>query len=250
MKRSFLILLFLVVQGGNARGQTCPPGPPESRYDGSTEGTPLSDGGRQYSFEYAETDGYDCFERFKAWYPRTLYSRNALNANHTVLDMAYAAHGTAAFYNIVVPSTRNYTLTIRYAFDFGLFPGVTDRPEGIKVNGVAITYNMHFPITYSFEDYDCSSILIPLNKGKNIIEIFNVSRHGLARVDTMMVTPGGNVTCSEASPQSRNEQSDSILRTVATNPLLSTDEVEEVQGKRSRLLDDKGPDRIVADTSN
>src|ERR1700730_14557869 len=135
MKRGFLVLLFFVVQGGNARGQTCPPGPPESRYEGSTEGIPLSDGGRQYSFEYAETDGFDCFERDKAWFPAYLHSRNSINANHVVVDMAYAAHGTATFSNVVVPSTRNYTMTIRYAFDFGLFPGVTDRPEGIKVNG-------------------------------------------------------------------------------------------------------------------
>jgi hypothetical protein len=58
---------------------------------------------------------------------------------------------------------------------------VTDRPEGIRVNGVVISYDMHFPITYSFGDYDCSSLLVPLHSGKNTIEIFNVSNHGIAR---------------------------------------------------------------------
>ena len=75
--------------------------------------------------------------------------------------MAYAAHGTATFFSVAVPSNGNYTVTIRYAFAFGGYPGVTDRPEGIKVNGVVISYDMHFPVTYDFEDYDCSSILVP-----------------------------------------------------------------------------------------
>ncbi len=114
--------------------------------------------------------------------------------------MAYAAHGTATFFNVVVPSKGNYTVTIRYAFAFGAYPGVTDRPEGIRVNGVVISYDMHFPITYSFEDYDCSSILAPLNAGKNTIEIFNVSNHGIARADTMTVTQAGSPTCHDAPP--------------------------------------------------
>jgi hypothetical protein len=200
MKRSFLLLLFLVVQGGIANAQTCPPGPPQSRYDGTTAGIPLPGGGRQYSFEYAQIGGFDCFERLRAWYPAYLNSAQSISPNHVIIDMAYAAHGTATFFSVVVPSKGNYTVTIRYAFAFGLFPGVSDRPEGIRVNGVVISYDMHFPITYSFGDYDCSSILVPLNAGKNTIEIFNVGNHGIARADTMTVTQPGNPSCHDTAP--------------------------------------------------
>jgi hypothetical protein len=200
MKRSFLLLLFLVVQGRIAKGQTCPPGPPQSRYDGTTVGIPLPGGGRQYSFEYAQIGGFDCFERLRAWFPAYLNSAQSISPNHIIVDMAYATHGTATFFSVVVPSKGNYTVTIRYAFAFGAFPGVTDRPEGISVNGVVISYDMHCPITYSFEDYDCSSILVPLNAGKNTIEMFNVSNHGIARADTMTVTQAGSATCRDAPP--------------------------------------------------
>lgn len=200
MKRGFLLLLLLVVQGGIANAQTCPAGPPPSRYDGSTAGIALPGGGRQYSFEYAKMGGFDCFERLKAWYPAYLYSAQSISPNHVIVDMAYAVHGTATFLNVDVPSNGNYTMTIRYAFAFGLFQGVTDRPEGIRVNGVVISYDMHFPITYSFGDYDCSSILVPLNAGRNTIEIFNVNNHGIARADAMTVTQPGNPTCRDTAP--------------------------------------------------
>jgi hypothetical protein len=108
-------------------------------------------------------------------------------------------HGTAAFHNVVVPSRDNYVLTFRYAFAYGNFPKVTDRPEGVAVNGVVITYNMHFPITYSFEDYEYAKIIVPLNAGKNTIQIFNVSNHGVARLDTMIVTPSFHSLCSDAA---------------------------------------------------
>jgi hypothetical protein len=75
-----------------------------------------------------------------------------------------------------------------------------DRPEGIRVNGVVTSYDMHFPITYSFGDYDCSSLLVPLHAGKNTIEIFNVSNHGIARADTMTVTLPGTQSCHDTAP--------------------------------------------------
>jgi hypothetical protein len=200
MKRGFLLLLFLAVQGAITKGQSCPPGPPPSRYNGTTTGIALPGGGRQYSFEYAKIGGFDCFESHKAWYPAYLYSAQSISPNHAIVDMAYAVHGTATFFNVDVPSNGNYTMTIRYAFDFGLFPGVTDRPEGIRVNGVVVSYDMHFPITYSFGDYDCSSLLVPLHAGKNTIEMFNVSSHGIARADTITLTPPGTPSCHDTAP--------------------------------------------------
>jgi hypothetical protein len=115
-----------------------------------------------------------------------------------VLDMAYTTKGTATFFDVVVPTSGNYRMLVRYAFAFGLFPGVTDRPEGLMVNGVVITYNMHFPITYSFDDYDYESITVPLNMGKNTIQFFNVTDHGVARLDTMVIAATTNGICSDA----------------------------------------------------
>jgi hypothetical protein len=199
MKKAYrFLLVFMVLEVGTAMGQTCPPGPPTSRYDGTTAGTAVPGGGLQFSFEYAQIAGFDCFEHFKTWFPSYGHSTHSISPNHIVIDMAYAAHATATFYNVVVPSADNYTLTVRYAFAFGFFPGITDRPEGIMVNGVVITNDMHFPITHSFETYADSSILIPLNAGKNTIQMFNVTNHGVARLDTMTVAPSGSSACSGA----------------------------------------------------
>src|SRR5262249_56141360 len=90
---------------------------------------------------------FDCFEQLSSWFPSYFTSSNSISPTHVVVDMAYAAQATATWFNVVVPSTGNYTLTVRYAYASGLFPGVTDRPEGITVNGVAITSDLHFPIT-------------------------------------------------------------------------------------------------------
>jgi hypothetical protein len=103
--------------------------------------------------------------------------------------MAYAASGTMSFKNVVVPADGAYTITFRYAFASGLFPGVKDRPEGIAVNGIAVTDAMHFPITGNFEAYQDSSIQVHLNAGTNVIDVFNVSDHGVSRLDTMTVAP-------------------------------------------------------------
>lgn len=200
MKKAFLFsLLFFLLEVCTVRAQTCPPGPPASPHDGTTEGIALPGGSRQFNFEYAKLAGFDCFEQLGTWFPSDVHSLNSISPHHAVLDMAYAVHGTATFYNVLAPSSGNYTLSIRYAYQFGLFPGVTDRPEGIAVNGVVITYDMHFPITYSFEDYDYSTFLVPLNAGKNTIQMFNVTGHGVARLDAMIVAPSGSSVCSDAA---------------------------------------------------
>ena len=207
-----LILLGLCV--GTVMAQSCPPGPPQSRYDGSTGGTALPNGGLQFNFEYAKVTGFDCFEQLSTWFPETVHSYSSTSPNHLALDMAYAVPATATFSNVVVPTKGNYILAIRYAYGFGHFPGITDRPEGIMVNGVVITYDMHFPITSSFEDYDYSRILVPLNEGQNTIQLFNVSDHGVGRLDTMIIMPSGNTVCSGAPSSSESPRT--LLTSIAS----------------------------------
>jgi hypothetical protein len=77
----------------------------------------------------------------------------------------------------------------RYAFASGLFPGVTNRKMGLKVNGTVITGSERFPITGSFETYQDSTLQVHLNAGKNSIQMFAVDDHGVSRVDEMTVTP-------------------------------------------------------------
>jgi hypothetical protein len=207
MGKIYFLLLVLVLSSSTVMGQTapsppppntCPPGPPPSPHDGNTDGTLLPNGERQFNFQYAQLGGFDCFEQFREWFPQNLNSTNAISPNHLVLDMAYTTIGTATFLNVQVPATDNYNMVVRYAFEFGLFPGVTDRPEGVKANGVVITYNMHFPITYSFEDYEYSSLVVPLHAGKNTIQFFNVTNHGVPRLDTMAITGKTAAICSDA----------------------------------------------------
>jgi hypothetical protein len=103
--------------------------------------------------------------------------------------MAYADSGTMTFKNVVVPSDGNYSITFRYAFASGLFPGVKDRPMGLGVNGTVVSDAMHFPITGSFSVYQTSTITAALKAGVNTIDMFNVSDHGVSRLDTMTVIP-------------------------------------------------------------
>jgi hypothetical protein len=173
----------------------CPPGPPASRGDGMAAGVPVA-GGTQYYFKDALLAGFDCFEQLSAWFPSYISSANSISPTHQVVDMAYAAEGTATFLNVVAPANGNYTLSFRYAYASGLFPGVKDRPEGILVNGVVITNNLHFPITGDFGAYENSSLIVPLSAGKNTVQMFNIAGASIARADAMTVTPTGSTTCA------------------------------------------------------
>jgi hypothetical protein len=166
-----------------------PPGtpPPKSPGNGEVAGIPAPGGGQLYYCKDALLGGFDWFDRLHAWFPEVLHSSGANTPSHQVVDMAYAVKGTMTFKNVVVPKTGTYTVTFRYAFASGLFPGVKDRPMGLSANGTVVTKLMHFPITGSFENYQNSSIQVPLKAGKNTIVVFNVSDHGVARVDTMTV---------------------------------------------------------------
>ena len=50
--------------------------------------------------------------------------------------------------NVVVPASGLYTVTWRYAFQGGLFPGVNNRQMGLKVNGTVITIDSGGNIEY------------------------------------------------------------------------------------------------------
>src|SRR5262245_11437502 len=186
------ILLFLGV--GTALGGTCPPGPPTSRGDGTIAGVAVA-GGSQYYFKDALLANFDCFEQLSSWFPSYFTSSNSISPNHQVVDIGYAAPATATFFNVVVPTSGNYTLTVRYAYASGLFPGVTDRPEGISVNGVVITNDMHFPITGNFETFQNSSIVVPLSAGKNTVQMFNIASASISRADALTITAAGTSSC-------------------------------------------------------
>src|SRR5215471_8841466 len=103
--------------------------------------------------------------------------------------MAYATEGTMTFSNVVVAASGLYTVDWRYAFQGGLFPGVTNRQMGLMVDGTVITTTERFPITGSFDVYQHSFLQVHLNAGVNSISMLAVSNHGVSRVDQMTVTP-------------------------------------------------------------
>jgi hypothetical protein len=152
-------------------------------------------GGTQYYFKDALLANFDCFEQLSSWFPSYFHSTNSIAPTQEVVDMAYAAQATATWFNVVVPTSGNYTLTVRYAYASGLFPGVTDRPEGISVNGVVITSDMHFPITGNFETFENSSITVPLNAGKNTVQMFNIASASISRADALTITAAGSTSC-------------------------------------------------------
>ena len=168
-----------------------PPGtkPPVSPGNGEVPGIPQAGGGSLYYAKDAKLDGFEWFARLHGWFPEVLHSSNAVTPTHQVVDMAYADTGSMTFKNVQVAAAGTYRVTFRYAFASGLFPGVTDREMGLSVNGQVAVNPMHFKITGSFETYRDSSVLVHLNQGTNVISLFNVSEHGVSRVDTMTVTP-------------------------------------------------------------
>jgi hypothetical protein len=167
-----------------------PPGtpPPVSPGNGQVPGAPLPGGGSLFYAEDAKLGGFAWFDRAHGWFPEVLHSRNAVSPGHKAVDMAYADQGSMTFFNVNVSTAGAYEVTFRYGFGPGLFPGITDRQMGLSVNGQVVVDPMHFPITSSSR-YSSSSALVRLNQGQNVISLFNISEHGVARVDTMTVTP-------------------------------------------------------------
>jgi fibronectin type 3 domain-containing protein len=133
--------------------------------------------------------GFDWFQTLTGWFPQVLGSSAALSPGGQVVDMAYASEGSMTFNDVVVPTAGLYTVTWRYAFQGGLFPGVNNRQMGLEVNGTVITSTERFPITGNFETYQNSSLQVHLNAGVNSVSMLAVSDHGVSRVDEMTVTP-------------------------------------------------------------
>jgi F5/8 type C domain/Fibronectin type III domain len=133
--------------------------------------------------------GFDWFQTLTGWFPQVLGSSGSNSPGQRVVDMAYAQEGTMTFNNVVVPTAGLYTVDWRYAFQGGLFPGVTDRQMGLVVNGTVITRTQRFPITGSFDVYSDSTLQVQLKAGVNSISQIAVSDHGLSRVDQLIVTP-------------------------------------------------------------
>jgi hypothetical protein len=162
--------------------------PPPIGTGGTVAGTP-SGNGKVYYCKDALLAGFDWFQTLQGWFPQVLGSTGALSPGNRVVDMAYSTRGSMAFNNVVVPASGLYTIDYRYAFASGLFPGVTNRRMGLRVNGRAITSTQRFLITGSFDTYQHSALQVRLTAGVNSISQVAVTDHGVARVDQMTVTP-------------------------------------------------------------
>jgi hypothetical protein len=162
--------------------------PPPVGTGGNVAGVASGNATTYYAVD-ALLDGFDWFQMQNGWFPQVLYSSGSMSPGQLVVDMAYSSRGSMTFNNVVVPAGGLYTLNWRYAFDWGLFPGVTNRRMGLRVNGETITTAERFLITGSFDDFQRSSLQVDLNAGVNSIALFAVSNHGVPRVDQMIVTP-------------------------------------------------------------
>jgi len=63
------------------------------------------------------------------------------------------------------------------------------------VNGVVINNDMHFPFTGNFETFENSSITVPLNAGKNTVQMFNIASASISRADALTITAAGTSSC-------------------------------------------------------
>ena len=187
-------IYFYEVTAVNSAGES-----PRSAEDASKTPPPVTTGGNTpgvasgnslvFYAKDALLGGLDWFQKLTGWFPQVLGSSGANSPGHVAVDMAYATHGTMTFNDVVVPTSGLYTIDWRYAFAFGLFPGVTNRQMGLSVNGAVITGTERFPVTGSFETYQDSTIQVHLNAGKNSIQMFAIDSHGVSRVDEMTITP-------------------------------------------------------------
>lgn len=162
--------------------------PPPAGTGGSTPGVASGNSLIFYGKD-ALLGGFDWFQALTGWFPQVLGSSGANSPGHLAVDMAYSTEGTMTFNDVVEPAAGLYTVDWRYAFASGLFPGVTNRQMGLKVNGTVITSSERFPITGNFETYQDSSLQVHLNAGQNSVQMFAVDDHGVSRVDELTVTP-------------------------------------------------------------
>jgi len=162
--------------------------PPPVGTGGDVPGIPIGNSMIYYGAD-ALLDGFEWFQLLNGWFPQVLGSPGSISPGQLVTDMAYSPRGTMTFNNVVVPTSGLYTVAWRYAFDSGAFPGVTNRQMGLRVNDAVITNSERFIITGSFDVYNHSFLQVHLNAGVNSITLFAVSKHGVARVDQMTITP-------------------------------------------------------------
>jgi len=203
--------------------------PPPQSTGGTTPGVKSGNSLVFYAKD-ARRAGFDWFQTLTGWFPSVLGSSGSISPGQVVVDMAYATEGSMTFNDVVVPASGLYTVDWRYAFQGGLFPGVTNRQMGLDVNGTVITTTERFPITGSFDVYQHSFLQVHLNAGVNSIGLLAVSDHGVSRVDQLTVTPAtasvpsgpanltvkvgmtGTVTLSWTGSASGNPTSYSIYR--------------------------------------
>jgi hypothetical protein len=242
-------IYFYVFTAVNSCGQAA-----RSPEDASKTPPPIGTGGNTpgvangnslvFYCEDALLGGFDWFQTLTGWFPQVLGSSGSISPNQRVIDMAYATAGSLTFNDVVVPTSGLYTIDWRYAFQGGLFPGVTNRQMGLEVNGTVITTTERFPITGSFDVYQHSFLQAHLNAGKNSISMLAVSDHGVSRVDQLTVTPAtasvpsgptnltatagnGTVTLSWTGSSSGSPTSYSVYRGTksdgeATTPIATT----------------------------
>lgn len=187
-------IYFYQVTAVNSAGES-----PRSDEDASKTPLPVGTGGNVagvasgnsliFYCKDALLNNFEWFQTLTGWFPSILGSSGSASPGQKVVDMAYAEEGSMTFNNVVVPSAGLYTVSWRYAFQGGLFPGVNNRQMGLVVNGTVITRHQSFPITGSFDVYQQSALQVQLRAGVNSISQIAVSDHGLSRVDQLIVTP-------------------------------------------------------------
>lgn len=176
--------------------ETASPTPPRTSPGSGTIAGSSQNGGWVFYGKDGLGGGFDWFNATAGmctdcpdWFPQWLSSQSgALAPGAAVVDMAYADTATLSFNNVVVPATGLYNIDFRYAFGPGLFPSVTNREMGLRINGTVVTSHMRFPITGSFATYQHAFTQAQLNAGQNSIMLFAVTNHGISRVDEITVT--------------------------------------------------------------
>src|SRR5579859_3322953 len=131
-------IYFYVFTAVNSCGQSA-----RSPEDASKTPPPIGTGGNKpgvangnslvFYGEDALLGGFDWFQTLTGWFPQVLGSSGSISPNQRVVDMAYATAGSLTFNDVVVPTAGLYTIDWRYAFQGGLFPGVTNRQMGLAV---------------------------------------------------------------------------------------------------------------------
>ena len=116
----------------------------------------------------------------QSWDAGSLGTQHAGYTGTSYLDTENAM-GTSVYWNVVVPNTADYEVTVNYSH------ATDDRPQSIYVNGEMVLPSVPFNKTNRWIAWEEQAMRLPLQAGGNIIEMKSLTAGGAPNLDKMTI---------------------------------------------------------------